>query len=122
MEEWVVAIVNARPMGEEEPKDMVGIAECSALEPRSWLTICDDDKEANRIAEAVCKQLSLPMYDGADPFPMAGDASQYVDVEADGPDPYADLRNAAQEGGEWSKQAVSSWLDRQLDNVAKEAN
>ncbi len=95
-EEWAVGIVNGRLWRHEERTDMVAIGEVSSFAGESILTICDDDEEANRIAAAVCKQLGLPMYDGADPFPDAGNASEYVDVEADGPDPYSEYRNAAQ--------------------------
>ena len=95
-EEWAVGIVNGRMQDETERRDMVAIGEVSSFAGESVVIICDDDAEANRIAEVVATQTGLPMYDGADPFPDAGDASAYVDVDADGPDPYADLRNAAQ--------------------------
>ena len=51
MEEWVVAIINGRHEGDVVPRDMVAIAPVSVLDSRSWITICEDQTEAQRVAE-----------------------------------------------------------------------
>lgn len=98
-EEWAVAIVNAHPLGTESTdttRDMVAIGACSEIPAEAHLTLCDDQNEAYRVSVAIAAQHGLPLYDGADPFPAFVNASQYVDTEADGPDPYSEHRNAAQ--------------------------
>lgn len=94
-EEWAVVIVDARLFESRACTHAVAICEVSQADSQP-LTLCADQDEAQRIAEVVCTQLHLPMYDGADPFPDAVDAGQYVDLDADGPDPYGQYRNAAQ--------------------------
>ena len=102
-EEWAVVIVEGRALDvvatsargaavlTEEPRRMVGI--CQVGEAVHPLTICEDEAEAYRISEAVGEQLHLPLYDGADAYAVQVDASEYVDLEADGPDPYTAFRN-----------------------------
>lgn len=95
-EEWTVAIVNAHPLGSEQTaptRDMVAIGSIGEIPDSAWLTLCDDEGEAARVADAVAAQHGLPLYDGADPFPAYVNASTYVDVDADGPDPYHAQRN-----------------------------
>ncbi len=103
-EEWAVVIVEGRALDAvatsargaavltEEPRRMVGICQVGQLAGQP-LTLCDDEAEAYRIAEAVAEQLHLPLYDGADAYAVQVDASEYADLEADGPDPYSQYRN-----------------------------
>ena len=105
-EEWAVVIVEGRaldaaltsaqgvPVLKDEPERMVGICRVGELAGQP-LTLCDDEAEAYRVAEAVSEQLHLPLYDGADRDAFQVDAGEYVDLEADGPDPYPAQRNAA---------------------------
>lgn len=95
-EEWAVAIMNGCLFGSRKPRDMVAIGRCSMVGAEAHVTLCEDEAEAQRIAEVLARKLGLPMYDGADPFPDEADASKYVDVDADGPDPYSEYRNVAQ--------------------------
>ncbi len=101
-EEWAVVIVEGRaldvvatsatgaPVLSEDPRRMVGICEVGrAGQP---LAIRKDEAEAYRISEAVSEQLHLPLYDGADAYAVQVDAGEYVDLEADGPDPYSQYR------------------------------
>ncbi len=103
-EEWAVVIVEGRPLdtvatsakGEpalrDEPQRMVGICPIGQAAGQP-LTICDDEAEAFRVAQAVSEQLHLPLYDGVDRQVVQVDAGEYVDLEADGPDPYTEHRN-----------------------------
>jgi len=105
-EEWAVVIVEALPMDTaeteaqgrtvlmDETQNMVGI--CEVGDAVSPITICDDEAEAFRVSEVVAKQLGMPLYDGGDAFATQLDAREFVGVDADGPDPYAAFRNAAQ--------------------------
>lgn len=102
-EEWAVVIVEGcalntvatsakgAPVLRDEPQRMVGICQVGrAVHP---VTICDDEAEAFRVAEAVSQQLHLPLYDGVDRQALQIDADEYLDLEADGPDPYPQHRN-----------------------------
>ncbi|MHB1787600.1 MAG: septation protein SpoVG family protein [Acidimicrobiales bacterium] len=101
-EEWAVVIVEGRaldvvatsatgtPVLSEVPRRMVGI--CEVGQAGLPLTICNDEAEAYRISEAVGEQLQLPLYDGADAYAVQVDPGEYVDLEADGPDPYSQYR------------------------------
>ena len=105
-EEWAVVILEGRaldPVGtsakgaavlKDEPERMVGICPVRDIAGQP-LTLCDDESEAYRVAETVSEQLHLPLYDGADKDAFQVDAGEYADLEADGPDPYPDQRNAA---------------------------
>lgn len=99
MDEGAVAIVNAHPMGAEQAdtaQDMVAIGECGEVPAEAHVTLCDDREEAYRVSQAIAAQFGIPLYDGADPFPVFVDASTYVNVDTDGPDPYSQWRNASQ--------------------------
>jgi hypothetical protein len=86
-EEWVVAVTTDR---------QVVTGRVSEVPARAWLTICDDEREARRVAGAISHQLGLPQWGGPDEGRSYRDASEFVNVEADGPDPYTEFRNAAQ--------------------------
>jgi len=91
-EEWTVAVTAAR---------QVVTGHVSEIPGRSHFTICDDEAEARRVAGAISKQIGLPQWGCIAPDQDYLDASEFVDVEADGPDPYAAFRNAAQ-GNLWA--------------------
>lgn len=93
--QWAVVIVSATPQGERWIRDMVGVAEAEEVLPEGRVTLCADMDEAQRIAGQVSAELSLPTYDGADPYPTYVRADLYVDTKADGPDPYANLRTVS---------------------------
>lgn len=86
-EEWVVAITTRRE---------VVTGRVSEVPAMAHLTLCDDEREARRVARAISQQLGLPQWGGLDEERTYLDASEFVDVEADGPDPYTEHRNAAQ--------------------------
>ena len=60
MAEWDVVVVNGYLENGETARDMIGVAPTCEMEAQSVVTICDDQTEARRVAEAVAAQLGLP--------------------------------------------------------------